>query len=125
MTKKIMSVDDEEDILITMRTIFLNEGDNFEFIGIKSGDECIKHLNNGELPDLILLDIMMPEMSGWEVFNRIRENPDWAHIPVIFLTAREDKIAKDAGTFLGDDYIEKPIDPRNLIERINLILQKI
>ena len=124
MIKKIMSVDDEDDILITMKTIIQNEGKDYKFIGVNSGDESLQHLSEGELPDLILLDIMMPEMSGWEVYNCIRENPDWTHIPIIFLTARMDKTAKDAGTFLGDDYIEKPIDPRNLINRIEKILDK-
>jgi DNA-binding response OmpR family regulator len=60
-------------------------------------------------------------MSGWEVFDRIKENPSWNTIPVIFLTARTDRIAKNAGSFLGEDYIEKPfeiVDLKNRIEKV-------
>jgi len=70
------------------------------------------------------LDIMMPEMSGWETFDKIKGNQNWGNIPVIFLTARTDNIAKKAGGFLGDDYIEKPFKIDELIKRIEQILKK-
>jgi CheY-like chemotaxis protein len=65
---------------------------------------------NPEKIDVILLDIMMPQMTGWEVFDRIKKDPIYSTIPIIFLTARTDRIAKNAGSFLGDDYVEKPFD---------------
>ena len=75
-----------------------------------------------EIPDLILLDIMMPEMSGWETYDKLKYNPLWGKIPIVFLTARTDKIARDAGDFLGEDYIEKPFEINDVIYRINKIL---
>ncbi|MCK5342393.1 MAG: response regulator, partial [Candidatus Heimdallarchaeota archaeon] len=74
--------------------------------------------------DIILLDIMMPEMSGWEVYDKLRDNPAWQDIPIVFLTARTDRIAENAGEFLGDDYIEKPVDIKVLQQRIDRIVEK-
>jgi len=91
-------------------------------MGVTSGKECFELLNKGYQPDLILLDIMMPQMSGWEVFDRIKENPPWNTISVIFLTARTDRIAKNAGGFLGDDYIEKPFEISDVKSRIEKVL---
>jgi len=65
---------------------------------------------------------MMPEMSGWETYDEIKENEAWGKIPIVFLTARTDKIARDAGDFLGEDYIEKPFEIDNVVERIDKIL---
>ena len=82
--------------------------------------KCIELLKNNEIPDLILLDIMMPEMNGWELFDKLKDNPSWGKIPIVFLTARTDRIAENAGQFLGDDYIEKPVkaeELRNIIEK--------
>jgi len=73
-------------------------------------------------PDIILLDIMMPHMSGWEVFDQIRKNPSWNTIPIVFLTARTDRTAKNAGSFLGEDFIEKPFDIADLKRRIEIVL---
>jgi DNA-binding response OmpR family regulator len=122
--KKILMVDDEPDqifsIIQGLTTITEHE---FDFISAISGKECLQILNELEnLPDLIILDIMMPEMSGWEVFNSIRENPKWTKIPIVFLTARVDRIAENAGIFLGDDYIEKPVEIEELKKRIWKIL---
>jgi DNA-binding response OmpR family regulator len=67
---------------------------------------------------------MMPDMNGWEVFNKLKENSLWDNIPIIFLTARVDRTAERAGNFLGDDYIEKPYDPKDLKKRIEKVLNK-
>jgi DNA-binding response OmpR family regulator len=67
---------------------------------------------------------MMPEMSGWEVYDKIRDNPAWQDIPIVFLTARTDRIAENAGEFLGDDYIEKPVDIKELRDRIEALFEK-
>jgi two-component system alkaline phosphatase synthesis response regulator PhoP len=66
---------------------------------------------------------MMPQMSGWEVFDRIKKDPLLSTIPIIFLTARTDRIAKNAGNFLGDDYIEKPFDIIDLKKRIEIVFR--
>jgi len=76
------------------------------------------------MPDLIILDIMMPGMNGWETFYKIREHESWSQIPVIFLTARTDSIAEDAGSFLGDDYIEKPYQIEDLKNKIQKVMDK-
>ena len=122
MRKKIMVVDDDPDILITMRNIFEREG--YEVFTVDSGKKCYELLKNNEIPDLILLDIMMPGMSGWMLSDRLKENPSWKNIPVVFLTVRTDSFAKKAGSSLCEDYIEKPFDIEDLKKRIDKILKK-
>ena len=123
--KKILLVDDEQDQIFGIKTALEEtyKGE-FEIIPAETGQKCISLLNEGAAPDLILLDIMMPEMSGWEVYDKIRDNPQWRHIPIVFLTARTDRIAENAGEFLGDDYIEKPVEIDQLKKRINSVLEK-
>lgn len=122
---KILLVDDEQDQIFGIKTALENTyHDEFEILAAENGQKCLNYLEEGQNPDLILLDIMMPEMSGWEVYDKIRDNPDWRHIPIVFLTARTDRIAENAGEFLGDDYIEKPIEIDQLRKRINSILEK-
>jgi DNA-binding response OmpR family regulator len=76
-----------------------------------------------EQPDLIILDLMLPEMDGWEVCRRIRQVSD---IPVIMLTARGDEIDRVSGLSLGaDDYVVKPFSPRELVERVKAVLRRI
>ena len=124
MVKKVMVVDDEEGITYTVKRGIESLDKDYEIIPVSSGQECLDRLKNDQIPDLILLDIMMPEMSGWETFNQIKANDSWKNIPIVFLTARTDHVARDAGDFLGDDYIEKPVDVQNLKERIDKILKK-
>ena len=118
-----MIVDDEPDQIFTIKTSIEDVREDFKIISANSGIECIEKLKKNEIPELILLDIMMPEMSGWEVLNIIRENPQWKDIPIVFLTARTDETAENAGKFLADDYIEKPYDIQELINRIDNVLQ--
>jgi CheY-like chemotaxis protein len=120
MAKKIMIVDDNLDVILSIKN-GLEDSVEYKVIGAESGEKCLELLET-ETPDLILLDIMMPEMSGWETYDRIKENETWRKIPLVFLTARTDKIARDAGDFLGEDYIEKPFELDNIMERIDKIL---
>ena len=123
MVKKIMIVDDNPDIIFSIKSgLEVVEG-NYEIIGAESGEKCLELLET-ETPDLILLDIMMPEMSGWETFDKLKGNESWGKIPVVFLTARTDRIAKNAGGFLGDDYIEKPFEITELKRRIDEITNR-
>jgi len=123
--KKIMLVDDEKDQIFCIKTGFEQEYPNqYEIIGVESGKKCIELLEKNVKPDLILLDIMMPEMDGWEVFDKIKANQSWRKIPIIFLTARSDGLAKSAGSMIADDYIEKPIDIQELKIRIDNVLKK-
>jgi CheY-like chemotaxis protein len=124
--KKIMLVDDEEDQIFGIQTAFEETyGDEYKIIPAGSGEECFELLKDGEQqPDLILLDIMMPGMSGWEVYDKLRDNPAWSNIPIVFLTARTDRIAENAGDFLGDAYVEKPVEISDLHDRIQKVLEK-
>ena len=124
MAKKVMVVDDDVGVIYTIKRGIEDIDKDYEIITVKSGEDCLKLLKDKQIPDLILLDIMMPDMSGWETYNQIRANDDWKNIPVVFLTARSDRIAKDAGGFLGDDYIEKPFKIPDLKERLDKILKK-
>jgi CheY-like chemotaxis protein len=122
MAKKIIVVDDNPDIILAVKNGLETSSDDYKVIGAESGRRCLEILES-EVPDLILLDIMMPEMSGWETFDKIKQNTQWEHIPVVFLTARTDHVAKNAGGFLGDDYIEKPFEIDNLKDRIQKIIK--
>ena len=123
MVKKVMVVDDNPDVIFSLKNGLegLKDGD-FEIVGANSGGQCLELLTQNHRPDVILLDIMMPEMSGWETFDKIKENEQWKDIPIVFLTARTDRVAKNAGGFLGDDYIEKPFEIIDVKERIDKIL---
>jgi len=121
MTKTILVVDDEPDILLTVGQML--EMCGYKVIRAKDGVECINIL--GELdsvPDLVLLDIMMPDLSGWDVAAKIKENPAWNSIPIIFLTAKGDTMSIGMGNLAAVDYIVKPFDVRDLKERVERIL---
>lgn len=115
-----MVVDDNPDQIYTVSQI-LNEPE-YKVIGADSARECLELLENNQIPDLILLDIMMPGMSGWDLAKKLKKSP-WNNIPVFFLTARKNTIAKAAGNFLGEDYIEKPVDGEDLKKRIDNVLK--
>ena len=120
-----MLVDDEQDQIFSIKTGFEQEyPKEYEIIGVESGKKCFQLLEKDVKPDLILLDIMMPDMSGWEVFDKLRADQLWKKIPVIFLTARSDALATNAGAMIADDYIEKPIDIKDLKIRIDNVLKK-
>lgn len=121
MVKKIMVVDDNPDIIYSVKNGLETVTDEFNIIGVESGEKCLEFLET-EHPDLILLDIMMPGMSGWKTFDKIKQNEAWKQIPVVFLTARTDRVAKNAGSFLAEDYVEKPFDIKDLKNRIDHVL---
>jgi DNA-binding response OmpR family regulator len=123
MAKKILVVDDNPDIIVAVKNGLESISGDYEVVGAENGMECLEMLKTDN-PDLVLLDIMMPEMSGWETFDKIKGNKNFGNIPVIFLTARTDNVAKKAGGFLGDDYIEKPFKIDELKNRIEQILKK-
>ena len=123
MTKKIMVVDDDPGVIFTVKHGLEGLDPDYEIIAVNSGLQCLEKLEKDVLPDLILLDIMMPNMSGWETYKKIREKISKDEIPIVFLTARTDRIAKEAGGFLAEDYIEKPFKVPELKERIEKILK--
>jgi len=123
MVKKILVVDDDPGVIYTVKHGLEGLDSNYEITTVNNGKKCLELLENNELPDLILLDIMMPDMSGWETYKKIKEIEIAKNIPVVFLTARTDRIAKDAGGFLAEDYIEKPFKVPELKERLDKILK--
>jgi DNA-binding response OmpR family regulator len=123
MNKIILVVDDEPDILLTVSQMLEMSG--YTVIQAKDGVECINKLNELEVvPDLVLLDIMMPDVSGWDVAAKIKENPQWTKIPIIFLTAKGDVMSVGLGKLTSEDYIVKPFNVTDLKERIDKILNK-
>ncbi|DAC73287.1 MAG TPA: response regulator [Thermoplasmata archaeon] len=123
MKKTILVVDDNPDVITSLKIGLEDASQLYKILGVENGQKCLQLLKDNIIPDIILLDIMMPQMSGWEVFDRIKENPSWKTIPIVFLTARTDRIAKNAGSFLGEDYIEKPFDIADLKKRIEKVFQ--
>lgn len=115
--KLVMVVDDEEDIRELLGAVLENGG--FDFLKASDGKECLEKLKKTK-PDLILLDMMMPGMSGREVAENIRKNPDTKNIKIIFVTvARFSEIGKDILSKLDvSDYITKPFDNEELLEKI-------
>ena len=105
--KKILLVDDEPDIVEFLK--YNLEQQNFEVIVGHNGEEALQKLV--EKPDLILLDIMMPKLDGFETCKRIRENKEFENVPIVFLTAKAGEIDEIKGLELGaSDYIQKVID---------------
>ena len=121
--KKIMIVDDDQNILHTLKQSLEFMDTDFKVTCAINGVQCLNLLKNNEIPDLILLDIMMPEMDGWETFKNLQENPLWKDIPVFFLTARDDSVVNNAGNILAADFIQKPYDIEDLKLRINKIFK--
>ena len=116
-------MDDEPDIVFAIEKVLEINKDRYDVISAKNGIEALKLIENNANPDLILLDIMMPEMNGWIFYDKIKNNESWKKISIIFLTARKDNLAVDAGVLLGDDYITKPFDNEDLINRIDKALK--
>jgi len=115
-------VDDEEDILDLITYHLEKEG--YQVFRARNGKKGLQ-MAKEVWPDLIVLDVMMPEMDGIEACRRLRAMPDFKHTFVVFLTARGEEYSEIAGFQAGaDDYIAKPIKPRALMSRINAILRR-
>jgi DNA-binding response OmpR family regulator len=116
----IMAVDDEEEILRLLKNIFEAEG--YDFVGVTSGDSAFS-LWRERQPDLIILDIMMPGLDGFQVLNLIRRKSD---VPVIMLTGKSEVTAlRDSVEIGADDYIRKPFHPLELVARVRAKLRRV
>jgi CheY-like chemotaxis protein len=122
MVKTILVVDDYTDILVSIKQVLEDPTGEYRVIGVDSGEKCLKMLHENQLPDLILLDIMMPGMNGWDVAARIKENDQWSAVPIVFLTAKGDDMSAGVGRLASEDYIAKPFDIMKLKECVNRIL---
>jgi len=122
--KRIMFVDDNTDLTYVVKKRLEKLDSNYEVIGANSGKECFELLNEGKIPDLILLDIMMPDIDGWDIFAKLKENPSWRDIPIVFLTAKTDPYSRGFGKIPAQDYIEKPFEIPELKERLDRLLNQ-
>jgi DNA-binding response OmpR family regulator len=117
--KTILIVDDEPHILELVR-LYLT-GENYAVEEARTGTQALEKFGQAK-PALVVLDLMLPEIDGWEVCRRIRRESD---VPIIMLTARTDDIDKIVGLELGaDDYLSKPFNPRELVARIKAVLRR-
>jgi DNA-binding response OmpR family regulator len=119
--KKILLIEDDADLFALLRYNLEREG--YALIGLQTGKGALD-LCRREKPDLIILDIMLPDSDGLEICRAVRAHPDLAHIPVIFLTAKASETDRIVGLELGaDDYIVKPFFIRELVARIKVHLR--
>lgn len=119
---KIMIVDDEPDMVSVVRAMLKRGG--YSVMQAYSGRECLDKIT-GEKPDLILMDVMMPGINGFEATKKIKEDPKTKDIPVVMLTAKTSKDAKLEGfqNSLCDGYIEKPVKMQDLLKVVQWILE--
>jgi DNA-binding response OmpR family regulator len=118
--KRILAVDDEPDILRLVSFSLSAKG--FDVLEAADGTSAIE-IAEREQPDLILMDVMMPALDGYEACRRLKENPSTAHIPVLMLSAKSQQAERKAGLECGaEDYVCKPFTPKDLVAQINEVL---
>jgi DNA-binding response OmpR family regulator len=121
--KQILCIEDEPEMVDLIRLILNRRG--FVVKGATGGIEGLEMIRK-ELPDLVLLDLMMPDMDGWEVYQQMKADEKTRHIPVIVVTAKAQSIDKVLGLHIAkvDDYIAKPFSPKDLLSSIDKILER-
>jgi len=120
MSRSVLVVDDEPNIVLSLEFIMKQAG--FEVRVARDGDEALGAIEASP-PDLVLLDVMMPNRDGYDVCQTIRANPAWKGIHIIMLTAKGRDIEREKGMALGaDDYITKPFSTREVIARVQQFL---
>ncbi len=120
MTQRILLAEDNEDNRTIYRTILEHSG--YTVVEAQDGEAAVR-LAATERPDLILLDISMPLLDGWEAARQIRDNPDIAQVPIVALTAhalQQDRAKAIAEGF--DSYLAKPVEPRRVVEEVRRLL---
>jgi two-component system response regulator VicR len=127
MTKKtkrmILCIEDEQEMIDLINLILSSRG--FEIRGANGGKDGLEIIRK-EHPDLVLLDLMMPEMDGWEVYQQMKADEATRNIPVIVVTARAQSIEKVLGLHIAkvDDYIVKPFSPQELLNSVDKVLEQ-
>jgi CheY-like chemotaxis protein len=119
--KRIVAVDDDEDYIYIIKTVLEREG--YEVEGLTCGRECLRRLEESK-PDLLILDVIMPDIYGWEVCRKIKESPSTSSIPVLILSVRSGR--KDVERSLkyarADSHLAKPIEFRKLVRTVRELL---
>ncbi len=122
MNKKVLIADDEQNIVISLEFLMKREG--FEVLVASDGDEAIRRIR-ADQPDLVLLDVMMPKKSGFEVCQEVKADPALGGVRILMLTAkgRDTEVAK--GLALGADaYMTKPFSTRELVDKVRSLLEQ-
>jgi DNA-binding response OmpR family regulator len=120
MPKKVLIADDEANIVTALE--FLLQRNGYEVLIARNGDAALKLIEE-QRPDLVLLDVMMPVKSGYEVCERMRERADWRDIKIVMLTAKGRDVDMSKGLSVGADlYITKPFSTQELVQRIGALL---
>jgi DNA-binding response OmpR family regulator len=119
--KKVVCVEDEPEIIDLIRLILGRKG--FDLTGATGGQEGLDTIRRVR-PDLVLLDLMMPDMDGWEVYQQMKADPNLKDIPVIVVTAKAQSIDKILGLHIAkvDDYVTKPFGPQELLQSVERVL---
>ena len=121
MSQKILIADDEPNIVAALEFLLRQSG--YEVLVARNGEEALK-LVAANIPDLVLLDVMMPIRSGYDVCMRMRERADWRHIKVVMLSAKGRESEVNKGLAMGADlYVTKPFSTRDLMAKIKGLLQ--
>jgi len=127
MARKILIVDDDSDFVEAVTMILKPK--KFEVVAAYNGKEGIEKVKT-ERPDLVVLDVMMPEKDGYTVCRELKSDPKWSHIPILLLTAVASHVPTTRFTQQmgmeteADDYIDKPVEPEVLVKRIETLLAK-
>jgi DNA-binding response OmpR family regulator len=121
--KRILCIEDEPEMIDLIRLILGRRG--FEVIGAAGGKEGLVKVRQ-DPPDLVLLDLMMPDMDGWEVYQQIKADEKTKNIPVIVVTAKAQSIDKVLGLHIAkvDDYIAKPFSPQDLLNSVDKVFSE-
>ena len=120
MAKYVLIVDDEPNIVLSLE--FLMKKEAYEVLSVSNGEEAMQAIAE-KVPDLILLDVMMPRKDGYEVCQELRANPSWTNIKIIMLTAKGRDVEREKGLALGaDDYVTKPFATQELVEKVKALL---
>jgi len=121
--RRILCIEDESEMIDLIRLILSRRG--FEVKGAAGGRDGLRMVKE-ELPDLVLLDLMMPDMDGWEVYQQMKADESTRQIPVIVITAKAQSIDKVLGLHIAkvDDYIAKPFSPQDLLKSVEKVLSK-
>jgi len=120
-SKRIMVVDDNEDIIFMLRSVL--EKDGYQVIEAKSGEECLRKVENAQ-PDLILMDIMMPGINGWEACKKIKESELRTSVPISMLSVRKDRedLKKSFEYAHADAHLEKPVNFEDLRRTVSSLV---
>lgn len=123
-TKHLVYVEDEQEMIDLVRLILSRRG--YEVIGANGGREGLAAIREAK-PDLVLLDLMMPDMDGWDVYQQMKADESTRDIPVIVVTAKAQSIDKVLGLHIAkvDDYISKPFSPNELMESVDKVLARL